>query len=245
MLDTGGQLAAHTVTVKNFAFRTGATRNLQMVLFSATFPDHVTKFVSKFCPNANEIRLQSSELAHQNNIKQFFMDCKNTEQKYEVLVELYSLLTIGQSVIFVKHRDDADKIAARMTAEGHKVASLHGGLTPNQRDALMKSFREGTSKVLLATDVLARGIDVVAVSMVVNYDLPEKAGHAMTETYLHRIGRTGRFGRQGIAISFIHDRRSGQEFETINRAVKGVIKKVSTDDFEVMEKVVRAALKEK
>ena len=135
-------------------------------------------------------------------------DCRDEAHKYEVLVELYNLLTIGQSIIFVKvrtfasydalaaearsvrqRRDTADEIARRMTAEGHQVTSLHGKLETGERDAVMESFRDGKTKVLITTNVIARGIDVLQVNMVVNYDLPLDASNKPDpETYLHRIG---------------------------------------------------------
>lgn len=86
-----------------------------------------------------------------------------------------------------------------MTAEGHKCVSLTGALEGRERDEIIDAFRGGRAKVLIATNVLARGIDVESVSMVVNYDIPEVDGIADPETYLHRIGRTGRFGRVGVA----------------------------------------------
>lgn len=100
-------------------------------------------------------------------------------------------LEIGadQRIVLLQTRADADRIADRMTAEGHKVISLHGNVEPAGRDAIMTSFREGKTKVLVATDVISRGIDVMQVNMVVNYDMPvDASGRPDPETYLHRIG---------------------------------------------------------
>ncbi|KAF8492609.1 P-loop containing nucleoside triphosphate hydrolase protein [Russula emetica] len=121
MLDKDG-LGDQTLRVKNMLPRSGQT---QIILFSATFSDLVRNFASKFAPNANEIELQRNELAV-DSIRQFYMDCKSEEHKYGVLVSLYHLLTIGQSIIFCHQRRTADRITQRMVAEGHKVASLHG-----------------------------------------------------------------------------------------------------------------------
>lgn len=164
--------------------------NTQVVLFSATFASHVRTFAQKFAPGANSIQLKQEELSL-DAIKQFFMDCRDSEHKYDILVELYNLLTIGQSIIFVQRRDTADRVAKRMTEEGHKVVSLHGGLQPGERDEVMESFRTGKNKVLIATNVISRGIDVLQVNMVVNYDLPmDERGQPDAETYLHRIGES-------------------------------------------------------
>lgn len=190
-------------------------KNCQLVLFSATFPDNVREFAGRLAPSANEIRLKQEELSVEG-IKQFYMDCKNEEHKYDVLVELYNLLTIGQSIIFcavsalrvpcswrgegvtdydifwlvsVQKRETADRVAKRMSAEGHKVESLHGKLDTADRDRTIDAFREGKSKVLIATNVIARGIDIMQVTLVINYDMPLTLnGEPDAETYLHRIG---------------------------------------------------------
>ncbi|KEI37903.1 uncharacterized protein L969DRAFT_52140, partial [Mixia osmundae IAM 14324] len=239
-----GSMSDQCITLKNQIAR--ASPKAQIVLFSATFNEIVREFAARFAPQANTIALKREEVTL-DAIKQFFMaDCDSEQHKYEVLVELYSLLTIGQSIIFTRRRDTADKIASRMTSEGHKVVSLHGQLETYERDAVMESFREGKNKVLITTNVLSRGIDVMQVNMVVNYDMPTtQRGEPDPETYIHRIGRTGRFGRQGISINFVHDHRSFQEMEAIQAATGREILRVETSDFEVMEKTLKDALKGK
>ncbi|CAG8754508.1 10553_t:CDS:2, partial [Cetraspora pellucida] len=166
----------------------------------------VRSFATRFAPNANQFNLKVEELSVKT-IKQFYMDCKSEEHKFEVLDDLYTLLTIGQSIIFVQKRETADKIAKRMTEKGHKVINLHGGLSTTERDEVMDGFRKGSAKVLITTNVLSRGIDVLQVNLVINYDIPmDVTGRSPDfETYLHRIGRTGRFGRTGVSINFVHD----------------------------------------
>lgn len=218
-------------------------KTAQIILFSATFPTEVEGFAKRFAPSANELRLKTEELSVEG-IKQLYMDCDSEEHKYDVLLELYGLLTIGQSIIFCKRRDTADKIAQKMQAEGHSVASLHGALTPEERDRVIDSFREGKSKILLTTNVIARGIDISQVNMVVNYDMPlDSKGRPDPETYLHRIGRTGRFGRVGVSINFTHDRRSWEEMNAIQQYFGKPMIKVPTDDLEELERVVKDALK--
>jgi len=218
-------------------------RNCQIVLFSATFPENVRMFASKFAPKANEIRLRREELSVEG-IKQFYMDCKNEEHKYDILVALYSLLTIGSSIIFCHRRDTADRISARMTAEGHSVASLHGAKEGSERDRIIDEFRDGRSKVLITTNVIARGIDIPQVNMVVNYDLPLTMSHQPdAETYLHRIGRTGRFGRRGASINFVHDKKSWEEMRAIEDALQKEIVRVPTDNFDIMEETLKSTMK--
>ncbi|EIW57287.1 DEAD-domain-containing protein [Trametes versicolor FP-101664 SS1] len=251
MLDKDG-LGEQTLRVKNMLPK---SHPVQIILFSATFPDHVRNFASKFAPNANKIELKRNELSV-DNIRQFYMDCRNEEHKYEVLVSLYSLLTIGQSIIFCQHRHTADRISQRMTAEGHKVASLHGAKDAAERDAIIDNFRDGKEKVLITTNVIARGIDILQVNMVVNYDLPlmnergEREHHAPREdarpdieTYIHRIGRTGRFGRKGISINFVHDKATWQQMEQIEKATGKQIVRIETNDLDAMEEQMKKALK--
>ncbi|KAH7925845.1 DEAD-domain-containing protein [Leucogyrophana mollusca] len=246
MLDQDG-LGEQTLRVKNMLPRSQP----QIILFSATFPDHVRNFANKFAPNANKIELQKEELSVEG-IRQFYMDCQNEEHKYDILVSLYQLLTIGQSIIFCQHRHTADRISQRMTAEGHKVASLHGAKDATERDSIIDNFREGREKVLITTNVIARGIDILQVNMVVNYDLPlmNERGNASgndgkpdIETYIHRIGRTGRFGRKGISINFVHDHGTWKQMEEIEKALGKKIIRIETNDLDEMEEKMKKALK--
>ncbi|CCL99314.1 uncharacterized protein FIBRA_01330 [Fibroporia radiculosa] len=247
MLDQDG-LGEQTLRVKNMLPR----NSVQIILFSATFPDHVRNFASKFAPSANKIELKKNELSV-DNIRQFYMDCRNEEHKYEVLVSLYHLLTIGQSIIFCQHRHTADRISQRMTAEGHKVASLHGAKDAAERDAIIDGFREGRNKVLITTNVIARGIDILQVNMVVNYDLPflnerdnsanKEDARPDIETYIHRIGRTGRFGRKGISVNFVHDKATWAQMEQIEAATGKHIIRIATNDLDEMEEQMKKALK--
>ncbi|KAI0312782.1 DEAD-domain-containing protein [Amylostereum chailletii] len=244
MLDMDG-LGDQTLRVKNFLPRKADKTGPQIVLFSATFPDHVRTFASKFAPNANKIELKRNELSV-DSIRQFYMDCRDAEHKYDILVSLYNLLTIGQSIIFCQHRHTADRISKRMSDEGHKVASLHGAKDSAERDAIIDGFREGREKVLITTNVIARGIDILQVNMVVNYDLPmlgERGGNHKDdqtpdiETYIHRIGRTGRFGRKGISINFVHDKQTWTWMEQIQQATGKHITRIATNDLDTMEEV--------
>lgn len=134
-----------------------------------------------------------------------------------------------------------------MRAEGHKVAALHGAFEGSERDSVVESFRTQENKVLITTNVLARGIDVQSVSMVINYDVPMKGPpgreEADMETYLHRIGRTGRFGRVGVSISFVYDRNSFQALKKIAEFYKIDLIGLSTTDWDETEDVVQRVIK--
>lgn len=238
MLDKQG-LGDQCIRVKKFL-----PKDCQLVLFSATFVDEVRNYARRIVPNANSLELERNEV-NVHAIKQLFMDCNDENHKFRVLSDLYGVLTIGSSIIFVQTKQTANMLYVELKKEGHQVSILHGDLQNTDRDKLIDDFREGRSKVLITTNVLARGIDIPSVSMVVNYDLPLTAnGNADPSTYVHRIGRTGRFGRKGIAISFIHDRSS---FETLSAIQKyfGDIEliKVPTDDVDEMEQIVKKLLK--
>ncbi|KAJ1973106.1 RNA helicase required for poly(A+) mRNA export [Dimargaris xerosporica] len=236
MLDQQG-LGDQSIRIKNMAPKT-----CQIVLFSATFAESVRKFAVRFAPNANEISLKVSELSV-DAIKQVYMDCKDESHKLQVLEELYSVLTVSQSIIFVRKRVTADKIAKMMTDSGHKIVALHGQLDPQIRDQVMDGFRNGLIKVLVTTNVLARGIDISQINVVINYDIPvDGNGRPDAETYLHRIGRTGRFGRTGVAINFVHDANSFRELKDIQDYFGREIIKVETSDEEKMEKTLKKLL---
>ncbi|ELQ40144.1 ATP-dependent RNA helicase DBP5 [Pyricularia oryzae] len=239
MLDQQG-LGEQCVRVKNMLPKT-----IQTLLFSATFPDHVKSYAEKFAPQANQMKLRQQELTVKG-ISQMYMDCPSLKEKYEVLCKLYGLMTIGSSVIFVKTRESADEIQRRMEADGHKVSALHGAFQGQERDQLLDDFRSGKSKVLITTNVLARGIDVSSVSMVINYDIPMKGPGDQSpdaETYLHRIGRTGRFGRVGVSISFVHDRKSFTALSSIAEHYGIDLIQLSPDDWDDTEVKVQDVIK--
>ncbi|KAK9453278.1 P-loop containing nucleoside triphosphate hydrolase protein [Dipodascopsis uninucleata] len=223
--------------------RNALPETTQLVLFSATFPEEVSEYARSIIPDANEIRLRTEEL-NVKAIKQLYMDCDSEEHKYEVLVGLYHLLTVGSSIIFVKTRATADEIQKRMTSDGHKVSVLHGAYEGSERDRILDDFRAGRSKVLITTNVLARGIDVASVSMVINYDVPtDEAGRADPQTYLHRIGRTGRFGRVGVSITFVHDKHTWGQLVEIQNYFHIEMTRIPTDDWDTVEEVLKQSLK--
>ncbi|EIW72168.1 hypothetical protein TREMEDRAFT_72673 [Tremella mesenterica DSM 1558] len=222
---------------------------IQNVLFSATFPDAVQRFAESFAPEANKIFLRKEEVTVEA-IKQLYLECDGEEQKYNALAALYDCMTIGQSIVFCKRKAVADRITQRLQEEGHQVASLHGDKQNQERDQILDSFRNGETKVLITTNVVARGIDIQQVNMVVNYDVPDLGPEGNfepdIETYIHRIGRTGRFGRKGCAVIFVHDERSRREVATIQDALGKSMRRIdatSTTDLEQLEEALKIAMK--
>jgi len=181
----------------------------QVVLLSATMPAEVMEVTTKFMRDPIRILVKKDELTLEG-IKQFYVAVEKEEWKLDTLCDLYETVTITQAVIFCNTRRKVDWLTEKLTAREFTVSAMHGDMEQGQREVIMKEFRSGSSRVLIATDLLARGIDVQQVSLVINYDLPSNK-----ENYIHRIGRGGRFGRKGVAINFVtaDDTRMLREIE--------------------------------
>ena len=169
----------------------------QVVLVSATLPVEVLEMTTKFMTDPIRILVKRDELTLEG-IKQFFVAVEKEEWKFDTLCDLYDTLTITQAVIFCNTKRKVDWLTEKMRANNFTVSAMHGDMPQKERDAIMGEFRGGTTRVLITTDVWARGIDVQQVSLVINYDLPNNR-----ENYIHRIGRSGRYGRKGVAINFV------------------------------------------
>ncbi|KAI3643036.1 hypothetical protein MP228_001223 [Amoeboaphelidium protococcarum] len=237
MLDKQG-MGDQTIRVQRFL-----PPSTQVVLFSATYRDDVRRFAERVVPNANMIQLKREELSV-DAIRQLYLECQNSNHRYQVLCDIYGLCNIGQSIIFCGRRDTADQIAAKMAQDGHQITVLHGKLDAADRDRIFNMYRTGQTKVLITTNVMARGIDILDVTLVINYDLPtDGRGRPDFETYLHRIGRTGRFGRRGISINFVYDEQSARVNEEIAKYFGKPIARVGTQDLAQLESDLKAALK--
>eukprot|EP00993_Chasmostoma_nieuportense_P000902 NODE_1828_length_1365_cov_173.997577_g1736_i0.p1 GENE.NODE_1828_length_1365_cov_173.997577_g1736_i0~~NODE_1828_length_1365_cov_173.997577_g1736_i0.p1 ORF type:complete len:404 (-),score=110.31 NODE_1828_length_1365_cov_173.997577_g1736_i0:89-1300(-) len=169
----------------------------QVILVSATLPHEVLEMTTKFMTDPVRILVKRDELTLEG-IKQFFVAVEREDWKFDTLCDLYDTLTITQAVIFCNTKKKVEWLTSTMREANFTVTSMHGGNEQLERDAVMAEFRAGNSRVLITTDVWARGIDVQQVSLVINYDLPNSR-----ELYIHRIGRSGRYGRKGVAINFV------------------------------------------
>jgi ATP-dependent RNA helicase DDX19/DBP5 len=182
-------------------------KNPQICLFSATFNEKVKEFIHKnIPPPLVEISVPVEKLSLEA-LKQMYIDCKSEDKKMEVLHNLYSHVTVGQSIIFAQTRSKATVLKQFLKEKGHEVSLLHGGgKVYRTRDSILDSFKKGKSRILVTTNLLARGVDVLQVSLVINFDLPINVDKTPDyETYLHRIGRSARYGKPGLAINFVHD----------------------------------------
>jgi translation initiation factor 4A len=165
-------------------------------LFSATMPKEIVQLTSNFMNEPAKILVKNEELTLLG-IKQYYVTLKK-EWKLETLMNLYKGLDIAQAIIFCNSKRGVETLTEEMRKKGHMVSCIHSDLPMSERAKVMSEFRSGVTRVLISTDLTARGIDVYQVSIVINYDLPTQK-----ETYIHRIGRSGRFGKKGNAINFI------------------------------------------
>ena len=190
-------------------FKRLPTEVIQVALFSATMSQEFFDVTQNFMRKPVKILVKTDELTLEG-IKQFYINLERQEYKFETLIDLYSLCTISQSIVYCNSKRMVDELSRRMRERNFVVASIHGEMSPVERQETMTDFRKGSSRVLIATDLMARGIDVQQVSVVINYDIPSKI-----ESYLHRIGRSGRYGRKGVAINFVtyYDERRLRDIE--------------------------------
>ena len=187
----------------------GFPATTQVALFSATMDKEVIEVANSMLRNPVKILVDASEVPL-HGIKQFYIELEKESWKFDTLCDLYSQLTISQALIYINERKKADTLAEKMAQQGFPLSVIHAEMDPNERKKRMAEFRAGEVRVMISTDMLARGIDVQQVSLVINYELPiEKAN------YIHRIGRAGRFGRKGVTINLIapEDKRAKDEIE--------------------------------
>ncbi len=201
--------------VERIAAATPTTR--QTLLFSATLDGVVGNLASRLLKSPKRLSISAAKAKHEN-IEQRMMFADDVAHKNKMLNHLLSDAELNQAVVFTATKRDADTIADQLSAQGHSVAALHGDMSQRERNRTLVSLRNGQVRILVATDVAARGIDVRGITHVINFDLPKFA-----EDYVHRIGRTGRGGSNGIAISFASN-RDAQMLKRIERYTEQTIK---------------------
>ena len=180
----------------------GFPKECQIALFSATMPESVVEVANQLLQNPTRILVPPEEVTL-DGIKQYYVALDKEEWKYDVLCDLYKQLTINQALIYCNKRQKAEWLADKMSAEGFPLSYIHGEMEPEERMRRMKDFRSGAVRVMISTDLLARGIDIQQISLVINFELP-----VQRENYIHRIGRSGRFGRKGVAINLVSQEES-------------------------------------
>jgi translation initiation factor 4A len=189
----------------------GFPKDTRVALFSATMPTEVVEFAEQLLQSPMRILIPPEEVTLEG-IKQYSIELPKEDWKYEVLCDLYQQLNINQAIIYCNKRNRVEWLAEKMSAQGFPLSFIHGEMDVEERRRRMTEFRKGSIRVLISTDLLARGIDVQQVSLVINYELPSQR-----ENYVHRIGRSGRFGRKGVAINLLltgEEMRQMKEIET-------------------------------
>jgi len=170
---------------------------LQVVLFSATIPDEMLTITDKFMKHPQKILMKKEELSLKA-ITQYFVACQNDKTKYEVLKDLFSRISVSKCIIYCNSVQRVQELCESMQNEGFSVCCIHSNMEKDERHSVFQRFSLGDVRVLISSDITARGIDIQQVSTVINFDVPKSV-----HTYLHRIGRGGRWGRKGFAINFI------------------------------------------
>ena len=196
-----------------------------ILLFSATMPKDIVEMTKLFMKEPKRILLKNEELTLEG-IRQYYVYLKK-EDKMDVLLQIYRGIEIAQAIIYCNTKKTVDFVTQSLKEKGHQISSIHGDLKQVERDSIMKDFRNGVTRVLVTTDLLARGIDVYQVSLVINYEMPRDK-----ETYIHRIGRSGRFGRKGNAINFVTPAEKDQ-LEEIKKFYNTNIEQLPSDLSEV------------
>ena len=239
VLDEADYMLTNEVTSKvcdkTFKFFQKEKKNVQVLFFSATFDVKCFRFIKKFYTNAHMIELKKEELTL-DNVKQYYQEFKTIDEKIK-FVEEYLKVSHGSSrvIIFMNKRDYVVELQKKLFERGHKVFILMGGdMAHKNRDETIRRFRNGEIQILITTDLLSRGYDERLVRLVINFDLPIKKGprgiEADCETYLHRIGRAGRFGTKGIGVNLCCGKTDFEILKTIENFYKTKIEKMQTLD---------------
>ena len=169
----------------------------QVVLISATIPEEMESlFNNIFKPDYLSILVKDDELTL-DGITQYYIHL-DEQYKVDALIDLYKFVSIGQAIVYCNKKNKADELKYILMEKSFAVSVLHGDMIQKEREEIMAEFRTGKTRILITTDILSRGIDIQQVSLVINYDMPK-----YPQTYIHRIGRSGRFGRKGSAINFV------------------------------------------
>ena len=174
-----------------------APSGIQVVLISATMSINVFNTSRKIMHDPIKVLLRNNEVIV-DLISQFYLDVETEELKFDTLLDLYNLVSTSQAIIFCNTIRKVEWIEQNLKQNNFPITVIHSNMTQDARDTVVKEFRDGKTRLLLTTDLLARGIDIPQVNLVINYDLPPNK-----ETYVHRIGRCGRFDKKGVSITMV------------------------------------------
>lgn len=199
VLDEADEMLSRGFTEQIVSIMKFMNADIQIVLVSATLPPEILELTRQFMRDPVSILVKEAELTL-DGIRQYVVELQDA-WKTEVVEDIYKVLSVQQGVIFCNSIGRVKELAEKLKSAGHTLSCIHSELDQAERNKIMGEFRSGQTRILIATNIIARGIDVQNVSLVINYDIPREP-----ETYLHRIGRSGRFGRKGVAINFVTDK---------------------------------------
>lgn len=222
VLDEADEMLSRGFKEQIYHVYTVLPEEFQIVLMSATMPPEVLSVTKFFMKNPVTILVKKDELTLEG-IKQFFIDVNEEQYKIVTLCDIYETITVSQAVIFCNTRQSCENVRDALEENNFVVSMIHGDMEQKERDIIMNEFRTGSSRILIATDLLARGIDVQQVSVVINFDLPKDLS-----SYLHRVGRGGRFGRRGVAINLVTE-ESKNQLRMIEQYYSTVIEEMPSD----------------
>lgn len=208
-------------------------KSRQTLLLSATLPGPVVRLAQRYMRDPESLDFSPKDIAVET-IEQFYFTV-DSEKKFDLLVRLIAREQPKQAIIFCRTRRGTEKVGQRLAKKVESVAAIHGDLPQSTRDRVMGQFRQGKLRYLVATDVVGRGIDVSGISHIINYDIPE-----FCDDYVHRVGRTGRMGREGVAYTFVAP-AEGPELTRIEVRINRLLKRDELAGFEAFSPADQAA----
>jgi superfamily II DNA/RNA helicase len=197
ILDEADELLSDGINEKLSFIFNNIPRDIQHIFISATITNEVFNASKQYMNNPTKVLLKNNEVIV-DLIKQFYLDVENEEYKFDTLLDLYNLISTSQAIIFCNTIRKVEWLEQNLKQNNFPITVIHSNMTQEERNTTVQDFREGHTRLLLTTDLLSRGIDVPQVNLVINYDLPMDK-----ETYIHRIGRCGRFDKKGVAITMV------------------------------------------
>lgn len=197
ILDEADEMLSHGFKRQIYEIYQYLPSIVQVALFSATLPPYIYDTASKFMKEPVNITVKAEQLTLEG-IAQYYIALDNNEQKYDTLVDLYNLMPVSQCIIYTNHINTVDNLYTHLKQQDFPVCKIHSSMEKEDREKSILEFKQGTYRLLISSDITARGIDIQQVSVVINYDLPMNV-----HTYLHRIGRGGRWGRKGMGINMV------------------------------------------
>lgn len=200
--------------------------NIQTIFISATINENINRYSNKLLNNPVKVLLRKNQVAV-DLISQYYVDAEDEKNKFDVLYDIYNIIQSSQCIIFCNTIRKIKWLEEELKKVNFPTTTIHGNMTQEERKEIVKDFRSGTTRILLTSDLLARGIDIPSVKLVINYDLPINK-----ETYMHRIGRCGRFDKKGISISIIksNDPQDSKIFSVMKRFYSLNIKEFNQEE---------------